>query len=135
MKLLMVTLLMCAAPSLRAAPDRSVSTPSFTFDEEYGPEYEPGRDHHDRQVIGGPRLVYDCQQLRWTCVIPRQHRECADRRGQEIAQGKHHLSCVPGETYPSKGACREDLLRLVARGNVPRSCLHPTQRPRLIGFR
>lgn len=126
MKPLMVILLMWSLAALAV---------ESTFDEDYGPEYEPGRDHHDTRVIGGPRAVYDCTRKRWTCVIPRQHRECGEKREREIRRGLHQLSCVPGATHPSKAACREDLLRLVARGNVPRSCLHPSQRPRLIGFR
>jgi hypothetical protein len=101
---------------------------------DYGLEYDAVLDAHSEEYVGGSHLIYDCSAKHWVCVAPYLHKECAEKHTEALAAKKVVLGCVQGAVYETKAACRQDMLRLIGRGNVPRSCLHPAHRSRLIGF-
>jgi hypothetical protein len=101
---------------------------------DYGQEYDAVLDTHSEKYIGGSHLIYDCSAKHWVCVVPYLYKECGETHAEAMEAKKIVLGCVPGKIFESKLECRRDMLRLIGLGNVPRSCLHPIHRGRLIGF-
>lgn len=98
-------------------------------------EYDPLKNFISAKYEAGPALVYDCLDKHWVCTGPNEHSVCSERRLENIQEGRIELNCMPDQIFPTIKECFEYIPRLIARGNVPRGCLHPAHRRRFIGFR
>ena len=124
---LLLAFLVVVVPALAHATADPESAKAEAFD--------PTRDNISGKYLGGPVLLYDCEEKHWVCVSGDDAQNCDKTRATEGEKKQIALSCARGTVFETKSTCLYQLRTLTMRGNVPRACLHPDHRSRFIGFR
>ena len=97
--------------------------------------FDPTKDFISDKYMAGTSLIYDCLDRHWVCTGESEYQACVKERAINISIKRTELPCVASEVFASKRECFARAKTLVARGNIPKTCLHPLERQRFIGFR